>query len=138
MDKKEYIKSICIYFYKEIALIVSSIIFLFLLNNLNKELLTKFQVDDYINILMYDNKKPLYYFIIAVILGILATIDIVYRYRQVRYFEKNIEEIFLNLFAIFVMVVLIILLIYFINNPILRAIISLSMALIAFAYSSGS
>lgn len=109
----------------EIIYAVISIIFLFLLNNLNHILLKEYSEIDFfnsLNLLSYDNYKPLKYFIVTFLLGLSGGGLIKRRYKKLRYENLEPEEFLYSLLSIFIILALIILLISFIKNPILKAI----------------
>ncbi len=115
------------YFYgklwKELIYSLITGIYLYFLNNLNQELLLKFDRNDYLNILSYDDSKPIAYFTIAIFLSVIGIILIVLRIKEFRDKDIEINQIFFTIGAIILLVILILLIFIFINNPILRAII---------------
>ena len=121
---KENINYILMKLCGEIVYLTITVIYLILLNNFNHVLLSKFDNDDYINILFYNNYETIIYFFIAFVLFVIGACLIVRRYRKIKYEDLEFEEIML----------LLILIIVFINNPILRAV--LIGGFILYAYSS--
>lgn len=132
----DFFKDICQYLWKELVLAALSVVFMFFLNNFNKELLSKFSEDDYFNILGYDNYKAWWFLAITALLIILAALLISYRWKQMRQRELTMIEIIVNILAILALVILVITLIAFINNPILKAVFALFFAGVAYAKST--
>ncbi len=124
MDKKELIKKITYRYWKEIITLVITIIFLILLNNLNNELLSKYATDDYLNILIYEDGKPVRYFIYTLLLVIIEGSLVALRFKEILHNEDlEIQDAISNLISILISIFLIIMLIHAISNPILKAIL---------------
>lgn len=112
---------------------IISIIFLFFLNNLNRTLLSKFDVDDIVGILSYNSYKPVVYFFITLILVIIGVMLFVIRYKRIKSgeldWDEDIKIFWYSMIYMIVIAVVIVTLIIAINNPILRAIILFAMTL---------
>lgn len=106
----------------EFLYLIFTIIYLYFLNKYNNLLLSKFDSNDYINILFYNNYETIIYFTIAIILFLIGTILIVYRWRTIRNQDLEFEDVIWHFIAMFILLILIILILIFINNPILRAV----------------
>lgn len=131
---KENINYVLMKFWGEIVYLIITVIYLLLLNNFNHVLLSKFDYDDYFNILFYNNYETILYFLFAFILFLIGAGLIVRRWRKIRYEDLEFEDIILHLIAMVILLILIILIIAFINNPILKAV--LICTFILYAYSS--
>lgn len=121
--------------WKEIVYLIVTVIYLIFLNRLNHILLSKFDNDDYFNILFYNNYETIIYFVIAIVLFFIGTMLIIYRWKEIRDMELEFEDIILNFIIMFILCVLMILIVIFINNPILRAVLVVGFVL--YAYCSG-
>lgn len=112
---------------------IISIIFLFFLNNLNRTLLSKFDVDDIVGILSYNSYKPVVYFFITLILVIIGVMLFVIRYKRIKSgeldWDEDIKIFWYSMIYMIVIAIVIVTLIIAINNPILRAIILFAMTL---------
>lgn len=124
------IKEACIYLWKELVFIFTTTIYLFFLNALNNDLFKEYKEIN-INLLFYKNGIPIYYFVGAVILCIAGVMLIHERIKMFkfsdygRYIKNTLEDFIVDIVVIIVLLVFIGLIIYFINNPILRAMILL-------------
>lgn len=132
----DVVKNICRYLWKELLLIAVSVTFLLFLNNFNKELLSKFSENDYLSILSYDNNKAWSFLIITVLLIILSALRISDRWTQISQRHLKGAEVIIDVIAIITMVILVIVLIAFINNPILKAALTLFFAGVVYAKSA--
>ena len=95
-------------------------IFLYNLDKLNKILLFKYK-DNPIELLSYANYKPMWYFVYTVVFVLIGLAFLVY---YIRNWKENVKEsIFLFVIGLTGAILAIILLIVFINNPILKAIL---------------
>lgn len=100
-----------------------SIIYLVMLNNLNRNLLRLGLQDSPIELLMYNDKQALQYFMFALLFAVLSAILMYHYYRQlINHSEEEILDLVLLLILILLNIVLIIAIIILINNPILRAV----------------
>lgn len=118
MNIKEYLK----YLFKEIIYSVVAIYYLVRLDILNKQL----EQEDFLSpfeLLRYENYKPIFYFFIAGALFLLDMLMIGHRIHKIRESYMGFEEIILNIVAILILANFLILILAFIDNPILRAII---------------
>lgn len=119
----------------DIIYILFVVIFLFRLNSLNKILLSiKFKND--IELLFYNDYIPIKYFGFAFLFFIIGIGIILYKLFYIRHNYLEFEETLFIFFSIVTIIVLIILLFVFINNPILRAIMASIGMLIGFIYVS--
>lgn len=121
--------------WKEIVYLIVTVIYLIFLNRLNHILLSKFNNNDYFDILKYNNYETIIYFVIAIVLFFIGTMLIIYRWKEIRDIELEFEDIILNFIIMFILCVLMILIVIFINNPILRAVLVVGFVL--YAYCSG-
>ena len=102
--------------------LVVSVIYMMRLNEYNMELIGK----NYIEILLYQNGQSWYYFLVAIAL-IVSGCLISYLSIKTRYILNDAIDLFILIVIILIIVAVCILLIYFIQNPILRAIFALIM-----------
>ncbi len=107
---------------------------------LNNELLKKYSDDDFLNIILYKNGLPVLIFIITVIAMWIGGYLIVRRFKLLSQSQGDdlSYSIIVALFSMILLVFIIVLLFMLINNPILRAIMACSLAVVtlnAFANS---
>lgn len=119
MKIKDYVKLLL----PEIIYLIVMVIYFINLDRLNKILLSR-QMDSSIILLLYDNGKPIKYFAFALLLLVIGVYIIIKRINSIRFHELYFEEIIAAFISILLIVILLILLWVFINNPILRMIIS--------------
>lgn len=105
----------------EIVYFIVTVIYLFKLNVLNKELLLQ-DFDGSFELLAYKNNMPLKFFAIATVLFFIGCILVYWKIRYVRMESDSLEEMLISGLAIIVVVMLLVLIVIFINNPILRAV----------------
>lgn len=105
------------------------VFFLYKLYRLNQELLS-LSAGTPFELLRYHHYKPLYFFAAAVVLSIFGAGIIIYFVHNIRYSELDPIFLFSAFLLIFVNILLIVLIVIFINNPILRAIILAVAALV--------
>lgn len=119
MNISNYIKLVI----KELIYMVITMIFLIRLNILNKILLEEVVSQNPFELLMYEKCLPLKYFVGAIILVIAGIVLIIFRCDQMK--KENIElgEMVCSIIILILTIMFISLIIYFINNPILRAVL---------------
>ena len=108
-------------YWKELIYIVVVIIYLCKLNILNHRLLEE-NFSSYFALLMYENNIAVYYFAVAMFLFILGG-DL--GYRRIKKILDDLddgEDILISILFTICILVLLVLIICFINNPILKAI----------------
>ena len=133
---KDRIKKFIEIFWLESLYTVINTIFLLFLHQLNKELLRKFTSQQYLEMLMYQNYKPVVFFIITVLSIIWGIIIVISRFRKFKYKDFEPIEILYALLSLVFIAIIICLLIIAINNPILRAIAFVIGSAVALAYAS--
>lgn len=101
-----------------------NVVFLFQLHNLNEELLLLGLDSNAFELVMYENGKPLKYFALAVLLGLIGVMLAVKKLRHIRYDVLDFTDVVLAIIGIIVVGIIIILLWIFIDNPIARAVIA--------------
>ncbi len=107
---------------KEIVYSFFSIIFMFFLNSLNKELIDKGLDLRTYDLLIYKNFLPVKYFIFTLILIILGVIFILYNINYIKNYELELDEILYLVVGCIIDVIIILILIHLINHPIFKAI----------------
>lgn len=118
MDVKEYIK----FLLPEEIYVMITIVYLRKLDSLNKQLFS-IRFESPLDLLVYDDSKPVWYFIVAVCLFIVGGIIIYHRVKSV--FRKTLcfGEVVSSMVSIVVIISFLVLIYIFINNPILRAVL---------------
>jgi len=125
---EKYIKLIGL----DIVYFVFLIIFLYKLNILNHILLLKeTENENVFYLLAYNNYSVLKYFSYAIILLFLAIVLIYFKYKMYTEESHTINEVWVIIVAVIGLFVSILLIIFFINNPILRIILTASCITIA-------
>lgn len=120
---EKYIKLIGL----DIVYSVFLIIFLYKLNILNHILLLKETENENIfYLLAYNNYSVLKYFSYAIILLFLAIVLIYFKYKMYTEQSHTINEVYIIIVVVIGLFVSIWLIIFFINNPILRIILTAS------------
>lgn len=117
MDVKKYVKQS---WYKIIYAIIV-VVYLICLNNLNERLLER-NFGSSFELLAYDNGIAMKYFIYAMILFIVGCVLVYLDFKKLIKELENYKEIKLTAITIIFLLTLLIMIIIFINNPILRAI----------------
>ena len=107
---------------KEIVYSFFSIIFMFFLNSLNKELIDNGLDLRTYDLLIYKNFLPVKYFIFTLILIILGVIFILYNINYIKNYELELDEILYLVVGCIIDVIIILILIHLINHPIFKAI----------------
>ena len=120
---EKYIKLIGL----DIVYSVFLIIFLYKLNILNHILLLKeTETENIFYLLAYNNYSVLKYFSYAIILLFLAIVLIYFKYKMYTEQSHTINEVYIIIVVVIGLFVSIWLIIFFINNPILRIILTAS------------
>lgn len=133
---KDRIKKFVEIFRLEILYTVINTIFLLFLHQLNKELLSKYSNQEYLEMLMYQNYKPVVFFIITVLSIIWGIFIVKSRFKKFKYKDFEPIEILYAMLSFAFTAVIICLLFIAINNPILRAIAFVIGSAVALAYAS--
>lgn len=107
---------------KEIVYSFFSIIFMFFLNSLNKELIDKGLDLRTYDLLIYKNFLPVKYFIFTLILIILGVIFILYNINYIKNYELELDEILYLVVGCIIDVIIILILIHLTNHPIFKEI----------------
>ncbi|WP_071441742.1 hypothetical protein [Traorella massiliensis] len=132
---KDRIKKFVEIFGLEILYTVINTIFLLFLHQLNKELFSKYSNQEYLEMLMYQNYKPVVFFIITVLSIIWGIIIVKSRFKKFKYKDFEPIEILYAMLSFAFTAVIICLLIIAINNPILQAIAFVIGSAVALAYA---
>lgn len=127
MDLKKYIFKL---WYK-IVYLLGVICYLIRLNKLNKELLAQNFSSSWA-LLEYNKYAALKYFGIALLLFWFGCVFICRDVKFLREGLEEVEEIMISLLSIIVTIILLLQIIFYINNPILRAILIVSFASYSF------
>lgn len=107
---------------KEIIYSFFSIIFMFFLNSLNKELIDNGLDLRTYDLLIYKNFWPVKYFIFTLILIILGVIFILYNINYIKNYELELDEILYLVVGCIIDVIIILILIHLTNHPIFKEI----------------
>lgn len=118
MNIRNYIK----FLLPEEIYAIITIIYLIRLNKLNKQLLSV-KFGNSLELLAYDDSKPIRYFVIALILFVVGGIIIYFRIKKIQSENLCFRDMALSLVSIVIIIVFLMLLFVLINNPILRAIL---------------
>lgn len=128
MNKEKYFKLIGL----DIIYFILVIIFLYKLNILNHTLLLKeLRNENVFELLGYNNYLALRYFCYAIILLFVAIILIYFKYKVYTEEYHTINEVYIMIIVVIGLFICIWLIILFINNPILRIILTASSISIA-------
>ena len=111
--------------FDEIYFIIS-IVYLFRLNEVNKELL-QMGFSNAIGLLIYNEYMALKFFVLALILFLIGLLLGKHRVSNILWVRRSFGEIVLNIFSTVIIVILVIALMVFINNPIMRAVMSVAL-----------
>lgn len=136
---KNMIKEVCLYFWKELVFVLITTIYLFFLNALNHNLLKEYK-EISLDMLFYKDGIPIYYFLMAVALCIAGVLLIHERIKMFKfggygnYTTNTLKDFIIDIIVIIVLLVFIGLIIYFINNPILRLMIMLISIIVFSSY----
>ena len=119
---------------KEIVYSFFSIIFMFFLNSLNKELIDKGLDLRTYDLLIYKNFLPVKYFIFTLILIILGVIFILYNINYIKNYELELDEILYLVVGCIIDVIIILILIHLTNHPIFKEIFIAVSTFLAIGY----
>ena len=111
-------------YFSEIAYFITTIFFLIKLSRLNEELLYNHSFSDDFEMLCYKDYLPIKFFAITLCLIIVGIILGIRRINNILYVDLGFKELVEVLGILMLLTIMIILLIAFIDNPILRSIIS--------------
>lgn len=101
-------------------------VFLFFLNDLNQSLFHQGLHRNAIKLILYHNGKPIIFFVIALLLEILGAYLIILLFKNIRTEYLETGDVLLHLILIGLIVIMIVLIFVFINNPILQAVAGVS------------
>lgn len=127
---KNYIKLVL----GELIYTIVTIVFLVRLNRLNRILTTSAYTNDMIKLLSYNNYSPLWFFGGTVALVVIGALLIGCKIDRIKNTEMCCGEIMASGMAMLAITVLIVLLIIFIDNPILRTILTVLCAIVGSVY----
>lgn len=119
---------------KEIVYSFFSIIFMFFLNSLNKELIDNGLDLRTYDLLIYKNFLPVKYFIFTLILIILGVIFILYNINYIKNYELELDEILYLVVGCIIDVIIILILIHLTNHPIFKEIFIAVSTFLAIGY----
>ena len=120
----------------EIIYCIVAIVYLIRLHLLNQELAQQ-EVDGAFELLQYKECAPIKFFAVAVI---LFSFGCFFEYRRIRFIHKHVsafEDMVISLLIVALIGVLLILLIAFIDNPILRAVFVLVLVILGLSILEG-
>lgn len=120
---KMNIKDIMKYMLPEEVYSIVTVLYLFRLDHLNRQLMDM-DFDNPFHLLAYNNFSPIIYVIIAGVLVFASAQILLRRYRQLKYTECSFKEIIIILCSFCLVSIMLVLILVFIDNPILRAILS--------------
>lgn len=101
---------------------ILTIIYLIKLNIFNKELIA--QNLEAFDLLIYKDYCALKYFLFAVVFFMLGAIIIYSEIKRIKEYSENIRDILISVASMIIVFILLILIIALINNPILKAILT--------------
>lgn len=123
MTDKEYLKTLI----PDSFYLIVTTWFLISLNNLNEIIrpLVKKDINAFqaLKVLQYDNYKPLVYFFSTLILEVIGGLLIYWSMKFLRYYAYDQADRIISLLGILVILCLMVMLIVFIKNPILKLIL---------------
>ncbi len=107
--------------------------FLFFLNSLNNILLNEFPDvnNDFFKsfmLLQYNDCEPIKYFIAAIVLILIAAFYVRHLYECIKETHIEKEEVIVAICSVILMLILIAFIIYYIDNPILRAVMVVTLS----------
>lgn len=120
---KDYLESIMINAGVEIIYAILNGVFLVKLKRLNDELIDLGLTNNSLNLIKYNNWEPMKYFAATFILFAIGLIIIWLRLGRIKY-KETFEKIE-NVIGIIIVIAIIALLVIFINNPILKAVMTI-------------
>ena len=104
-----------------------TVIYLIRLSVLNKELISK-NFSTAWELLMYRQFTPVKFFIVATVLFFIGCYLLYKRLRYLRRYAELFEELIASILTIVVLIILLVSIIILINNPILKAVFTLGIA----------
>lgn len=112
---------------------VITALFLFFLNSLNNTLLKTFaNIDNEFlksfKLLQHNNWQPIKYFIVAIVLMVIAAYYIRHLWKCIKETHIETEEVLVAICSMILMLILILCIIYYIDNPILRAVMVVALS----------
>lgn len=102
-----------------------TIFFCYQLTKLNKNLLEHFSSDAYLEIIAYNNYQSLNFFALSIFLCFIGVLMIILTFKNMYFFTEETETMIGVIVCVLITIVLMITIIILINNPILKAILSL-------------
>lgn len=117
----------------EIIYLIVMVLYLFNLNALNKEL-SWCDFSSPFELLQYRGYAPLTYFGVAAVLFMIGCLLVYRGVRRIRYEMDLFGEIAVSCLGILAVIILLVLLIIFINNPILRAVFVAVLVIMGVSY----
>ena len=109
--------------FPELAYSFVTIIYLIMLHNLNKKLLAQ-NFENAFALLAFDGYIAMKYFVVAFIFFVLGCLLLWKNLHHIMQHEVTVEDMLISIIAFFMIALIIVLLIIFINNPILRAVLT--------------
>lgn len=109
------------FFWIEEIYSIITMLYLTQLNTLNKELLLE-NFESPMQLLVYDGWRPIKFFAMALVLFGAGLVVLWQRGNQIRYGELTYCEILKSIFALILVMTFLVLIIIFIDNPILKAV----------------
>lgn len=102
-----------------------TIFFCYQLTKLNKNLLEHFSSDAYLEIIAYNNYQSLNFFALSIFLCFIGVLMIILTFKNMYFFTEETATMIGVIVCVLITIVLMITIIILINNPILKAILSL-------------
>lgn len=102
-----------------------TIFFCYQLTKLNKNLLEHFSSDAYLDIIAYNNYQSLNFFALSIFLCFIGVLMIILTFKNMYFFTEETATMIGVIVCVLITIVLMITIIILINNPILKAILSL-------------
>ena len=102
-----------------------TIFFCYQLTKLNKNLLEHFSSDAYLDIIAYNNYQSLNFFALSIFLCFIGVLMIILTFKNMYFFTEETATMIGVIVCVLITIVLMITIITLINNPILKAILSL-------------
>ena len=133
MSKSEHFLKICLYYPFEIMFITISTIFCYKLNSNNSQWIKLYTLSD-LDFILYDNAKPIKYFLIACLMVISLFAIIVLRISvELKRDPTNYKWIILAIISNVIQIIFIILIIHLIKIPVLQRILTYVFTLFSLA-----
>ena len=128
------IRDIVIKYYKEIAYIIGSIIYMLFLHGFNKEVISLGISDKIFELLAYNNYAAIWLFILAMIF-VIAGIFVFSPYVKGLLNDDIFIPLYQCIIGIMILLVILFIIIYLISNPILKAILGVTIIAVAYLKS---